>query len=339
MAHRRGVAVVTGASAGVGRETARRLADEGWDVGLIARGDAGLDGAAHDVRAAGRSALPVVADTSREKAVERAADRVTEELGPIDVWVNNAMVTLLSPVVDAEADEYRRVTEVCYLGYVHGTRAALRRMRPRDRGVIVQVGSALAFRGIPLQSAYCAAKHAVRGFTGALRAELAHERSGVRVTEVHLPAVNTPQFGWMRTRTRGRPRPVAPVFDPAVAARAIAHAVRHPRHRGYLVGASTVGTVAASRLAPHLVDLRLGRTGFAAQQRRTPVRPDRGDNLFSPLDTGGPEADRGARGPVDAEARSRSLQAWADRHRGALASAVLLGAAATAAAVAVRRRL
>ncbi|WP_026128537.1 SDR family oxidoreductase [Nocardiopsis halophila] len=337
MARRRGVAVVTGASAGVGRGTARRLASEGWDVGLIARGDAGLDGAAAEVRSVGRRAAVAVADVADEQAVEQAADLVTEELGPIDLWVNNAMASLLSPVMDAGADEFRRVTEVGYLGFVHGTRAALRRMIPRDRGVVVQVGSALAFRGIPLQAAYCAAKHAVRGFTDSVRAELAHDGSKVRVTEVHLPAVNTPQFGWVRAHIQGRPRPVAPVFDPAVAARAVAHAARHPRPRGFLVGSSTVGTVAASRLAPHLLDRRLGRTAYAAQERRRRVLPDRDDNLFSPLDTGGPEADRGARGMFGREARRFSPQAVVDRHRTATASALLLAAGAAALAVRWRR--
>jgi len=212
------VAVVTGASAGVGRATVRRFAREGWSVGLLARGRDGLEGARREVEEAGGRAVVVPVDVADAEAVEAAAEEVEATLGPIDVWVNDAMVTVFSPVHEITADDFRRVTEVNYLGAVHGTLAALRRMRPRDRGTIVQVGSALAYRAIPLQSAYCATKFALRGFTDSLRTELLHEGSRVHVTSVHLPALNTPQFGWSKTAMTRQPQPVPPIFQPEVAA-------------------------------------------------------------------------------------------------------------------------
>ena len=223
------VVVVTGASAGVGRAIAREFARHGAKVGLLARSQDGLDGAARDVERLGGRALAVVTDVSDDQQVEEAADRIERALGPIDIWVNNAMVSVLSPALEMTAEEFRRVTEVTYLGYVHGTLSALRRMVPRDRGVVVQIGSALAYRAIPLQSAYCAAKHAVQGFTESLRSELIHDRSHVRLTTVQLPAVNTPQFSWIRTRMPNHPQPVPPIFQPEVIARAVYWTAHHRR--------------------------------------------------------------------------------------------------------------
>lgn len=223
------VVVVTGASAGVGRAIVREFARHGAHVGLLARGRDGLDGARREAEAAGGKALVVPTEVTDAEAVEAAAQTVEESLGPIDVWVNNAMASVFSPVKETKAEEYRRVTEVTYLGYVHGTLAALARMLERDRGTIVQVGSALAYRGIPLQSAYCASKHAVQGFTDSLRTELIHEGSGVRVTEVHLPALNTPQFGWVRSRLPNKAQPVPPIYRPEVAAEAVYWAAHHDR--------------------------------------------------------------------------------------------------------------
>jgi NAD(P)-dependent dehydrogenase (short-subunit alcohol dehydrogenase family) len=319
------VVVLTGASAGVGRATVRAFAERGSAVGLLARGTGGLEASAKEVHAAGSAGLPVVVDVADPEGVEAAAARVEEELGPIDVWVNNAMASVFSPIEETAAEEIRRVTEVTYLGVVHGTQAALRRMRPRDRGVIVQVGSALAFRGIPLQSAYCAAKHAVSGFTDSLRAELLHEGSAVRVTEVHLPALNTPQFGWVRSRLPKRAQPVPPIYQPEIAAEAIVWAATHDRRHLY-VGGRTLATIWTSRLFPRLVDRYLGRTGYDAQQ--TDVREDaqRPDNLVHPV-----EGDRGAHGDFDARARRRSSQLWITTHRAEL-GAVALAVAALAAA-------
>src|SRR3954471_24111072 len=260
------VVVITGASAGVGRATARAFGREGARVALIARGRAGLEAAAEEVRAAGGEALVVPCDVADAAAVDAAAARVEEAFGPIDVWVNVAMAAVLAEVAETSAEEFRRVTEVTYLGSVHGTQAALARMLPRDRGKIVQVGSALAYRGIPLQATYCGAKHAIQGFCESLRTELLHRGSGVSLTVVHLPGLNTTQFGWVRARTRGRPRPVAPVYDPAIAARAIAAAAEHPR-REWQVGGSTVAVILGEKLVPWLADRYLARTNVEAQQQ------------------------------------------------------------------------
>jgi short-subunit dehydrogenase len=296
--------VVTGASAGVGRATATAFGARGDRVALLARGEAGLQAAARDVEQAGGTALTVVVDVADADAVEAAAERVEAELGPIDVWVNNAMSAVLKFVHETPAEEYRRVTEVTYLGVVHGTLAALRRMRPRDRGVIVQVGSALAYRAIPLQSSYCAAKYAIRGFTDSLRTELLHERSNVRVTMVQLPGLNTPQFTWVRTTLRRHPQPVPPIFQPEVAADAIVHAAERPR-RELWVGLNTAVIIAANHVAPRIADWYLARTNVDAQQSEAPIDPHRPDYLEHPLDD---RADRGAHGPFDDEAKDRSLQ-------------------------------
>jgi NAD(P)-dependent dehydrogenase (short-subunit alcohol dehydrogenase family) len=327
------VVVVTGASAGVGRATVRAFAAEGASVGLIARGRDGLEAARRDVEAAGGRALVLPLDVADAQAVEDAAGRVEAELGPIDIWVNNAMVTVFSPIKEMTAEEYRRVTEVTYLGYVHGTLAALRRMLPRDRGTIVQVGSALAYRAIPLQSAYCAAKHAVNGFTESLRTELLHDGSNVHVTAVHLPAVNTPQFSWNKTRLPRKPQPVPPIFQPEFVAEGIVWAAHH-RRRELWIGWPAVQAILADKIAPGLADRYLAKTGYEGQQYDGAVEPDRPVNLWQPV-----PGDHGAHGDFDSCARASSSQLWLTTHRGALglAAAGILSAVA-AAGVLLKRR-
>ncbi|MBB3041834.1 SDR family oxidoreductase [Nocardioides soli] len=311
--------VVTGASAGVGRAVARAFASRGDDVALLARGRTGLEAAAAEARATGVRALPLEVDVADAAAVEAAGDRVEAELGRIDVWVNVAFTSVFARFVDIDPEEFQRVTEVSYLGYVHGTRTALRRMLPRDRGTIVQVGSTLAYRGIPLQSAYCGAKHAIQGFHEALRTELLHERSNVRVTMVQLPAVNTPQFGWVLSRLPREPRPVPPIYQPEVAARAVVYAADHPGRREYWVGETTAATLLANAVAPGLLDRYLARTGFDSQQTDQPRDPDRPENLWRPAD--GPEGtDHGAHGSFDARSHRVSPQVWASQHHGLLAA-------------------
>jgi NAD(P)-dependent dehydrogenase (short-subunit alcohol dehydrogenase family) len=329
------VVAITGASGGVGRACARSVAARGYRVALLARGEEGLRGAADDVAAAGSVALPLSVDTSDDVAVDEAAGRVEDELGPVDVWVNDAFTSVFAPFTEIGADEFRRVTEVAYLGFVNGTRAALRRMRSRNRGVIVQVGSALAYRGVPLQSAYCGAKHAIQGFTESLRCELLHEKSGVRVTMVQLPALNTPQFDWVLNRLPRRPQPVPPIYQPEIAADAVLYAAEHPRRREYWVGGSTVATLLANAVAPGLLDRYLARTGFGSQQTGEPRGEDQSANLWQPADRAGAE-DFGAHGDFDERAVTRSPQAWASRHHGLLGA---LGAGAAAGLVwLVRRR-
>jgi short-subunit dehydrogenase len=322
------VVVVTGASAGVGRATVRAFASRGTSIGLLARGTEGLQGVAKDVEAQGSQALPISVDVADSAAVDEAAARIEEDLGPIDVWVNNAMTSVFSPISDTPPEEIRRVTDVVYLGVVHGTISALRRMRPRDEGVIVQVGSALAYRGIPLQAAYSGAKHAITGFTDSLRTELLHERSGVRITEVHLPAMNTPQFGWVRSRLPRKARPVPPIYQPEIAADAIVWAATHRRRHLY-VGFPTVATVWASRFFPSLVDRYLGRNGYDAQQTDELEDPGRPNNLERPV-----EGDRGPHGAFDAMARSRSAHLWVTTHRPILSAAAM----GTAVALLANRR-
>jgi NAD(P)-dependent dehydrogenase (short-subunit alcohol dehydrogenase family) len=286
------VAVVTGGSAGVGRATVRRLADAGYDVGVLARGHAGLTAAAEDVEARGRRALAIATDVADADAVEQAADRIEAELGPIDVWINVAMTTIFAPLSEIGAAEFERATDVTYLGQVHGTMAALRRMRPRDRGVIVSVGSALAFRSIALQSPYCGAKFACRGFHGAVRAELRHEHSRVRVAQVHLPAVDTPQFGWCRNRLDHQPMPVPPIYPPELCARVIVAVAQRPR-RQRIVGWWNRGLIQFDKIAPGLLDHFAARATWEGQQTDEPADPDRDGNLFDPLDS---VDDRGASG-------------------------------------------
>jgi len=303
------VVVVTGASAGVGRAIAREFGSHGASVVLLARGSDGLDGARDDVERAGGRALIVTTDMSDDRQVERAADQAEQVFGPIDVWINNAMVSVLSPALKMTPEEYRRVTDVTYLGYVYGTLAALRRMVPRDRGVVVQIGSALAYRAIPLQSAYCAAKHAVEGFTESLRSELIHDGSRVCLTTVHLPAVNTPQFSWIRTRMPRHPQPVPPIYQPEVVARAVYWAAHHPR-RQFAVGYPTVQAIIGDKFIPGLLDHYLARVGYEAQQTDVPVDPGRPDNLYEPL-----PGDYGARGRFSEQACGYSAQVWANKYR------------------------
>ena len=325
----RPVVVITGASAGVGRATARAFARKGAHVALLARGEERLEAACREVEGAGVRGLAVPVDVADAGAVEAAAGRVEEELGPIDVWVNNAMTSVFSPVKELEAGEVRRVAEVNYLGSVNGILAALHRMQPRDRGTIVQVGSALSYRAIPLQAAYCGSKFAIRGFVDSLRCELRHDKSGVRITSVHLPALNTPQFGWVRSRLPFHPQPVPPIYQPEVAARAIVWAADHAR-REYWVGYPTAMTIVANALVPGLLDRYLARTNFEAQQTDIPVDADRPDNLEAPV--GGAQA---AHGIFDAKAKDRSVQSRLSMHRRLVAGAASGAALLT---VAARRR-
>jgi NAD(P)-dependent dehydrogenase (short-subunit alcohol dehydrogenase family) len=327
------VVVVTGASAGLGRAIARAFGRLGAAVGLLARGEDRLALAEREIRDAGGRALAIPTDVADAEAVSAAAESVERELGPIDVWVNNAMVSVFSPVKQMTAQEYRRVTEVTYLGYVHGTLAALRCMHPRDRGTIVQVSSALAFRAIPLQSAYCAAKHAIKGFTESLRTELLHDGSGVQVTMVHMPALNTPQFDWVRSRLPHRPQPVPPIYQPELGAQAVIHAALHPGRRDLKVGASTVRAIWGNRFAPGWLDAYLAKTGYDSQQTDEPEPPGRPDNLWTAL-----PGDPGAHGPFDARAHSHSLQLRLEEHRGLVGLVVGAAAAGVAASVLAWRR-
>jgi NAD(P)-dependent dehydrogenase (short-subunit alcohol dehydrogenase family) len=330
------VVVVTGASAGVGRAVARKFAARGDRVALLARGERGLDAAPRDIEGAGGVALPIALDVADYQAVQQAAQQVQQALGPIDVWVNNAMTSVFARFEDMSPEEFQRVNDVTYMGYVHGTKAALRCMRDRDRGVIVQVGSALAYRGIPLQSAYCGAKHAIQGFTESLRCELLHDRSDIHVTMVQLPAVNTPQFDWVLSRLPRRSQPVPPIYQPELAAEAIVFAADHPQRREYWVGTSTVATLIADKLAPGLLDHYLARKGFASQQTEQPRDPGMATDLWEPVDDAEGE-DFGEHGRFDRQSRGRSLQLWASQHHGTLGAAAV-GAAAALWAVMTQRR-
>lgn len=319
------VVVITGASAGVGRATVREFAKHGAHIGLLARGEAGLEGARHDVEAAGGKALVVPTDVSDAEAVEAAASKVEDAFGPIDIWVNDAMTTVFSPVKEMTAKEYKRVTEVTYLGYVNGTLAALHRMLPRDHGTIVQVGSALAYRSIPLQSSYCACKHAILGFTMSLRTELLHDHSHVQVTMVQMPAFNTPQFTWCKTRLPHKPQPVPPIYQPEVGAEAIYYAAHHAGRREFFVAWSAVLAIQGNKLLPGLADRYLARTGYKGQQYDGPVNPDRPIDLWHPVDQ---DQDHGANGVFDDRARNSAPEFWIDKHRGmvGLALAGIAGA-------------
>jgi NAD(P)-dependent dehydrogenase (short-subunit alcohol dehydrogenase family) len=322
------VVIVTGASAGVGRAIVRRFARDGARIGLIARGVERLEAAAREVEEAGGEALVLPADVADHGAVEDAARRTEERFGPLDIWINNAMTSVFAEVETVSSEEFRRVMDVNYLGYVNGTLSALRRMLPRNRGRIIQVGSALAFRGIPLQAAYCASKHAIEGFNDSLRAELIHKDSDVRVQSVHLPAMNTPQFEWVLSRLPKKAQPVPPIFQPEIAADAVHWMTRSDRFTLY-VGFPTVKTVFGQRVAPRLLDHYLARNGYDGQQTDEP-REDGAANLWEPV-----PGDFAARGRFDDRARQRSVQFWASRNRRWLAFA---GGAALAAAgvVAVR---
>ena len=324
---------ITGASAGIGRATARLFGQRGDRVALIARGRAGLEGAVRDVERAGGTALAISADVADFAQVDRAAKDIEATFGPIDVWVNVAFASVFAPFAEITAEEFRRVTEVTYLGFVHGTMAALARMRPRDRGAIVQVGSALGARSIPLQAAYCGGKHAINGFTESLRCELLHDKANVHVTVVQMPAVNTPQFSWVRSKLPRHPQPVAPIYQPEVAARAVAYAADHPRRKQYFVGASTAATILANRVAPALLDRYLARTGFDSQQtgEREPRQPG---NLWEPVDRSGGD-DHGAHGEFDDRSHRRSAQLFLSHHP---VAAMATGAATAAAGLALASR-
>jgi NAD(P)-dependent dehydrogenase (short-subunit alcohol dehydrogenase family) len=314
--HTSEVVVITGASAGVGRATARNFARHGARIALLARGTDGLEAAQREVQELGGTAMVIPVDVANPEQVEAAAARVEIDLGKIDIWINNAMASVFSPIKEMTPEEFRRVTEVTYLGYVYGTLAALKRMLPRDRGVVVQVGSALAYRGIPLQSAYCAAKHAVQGFCDSLRCELLHDNSGVRLTMVQLPALNTPQFGWVKSRLPRKAQPVPPIFQPEVAAEAIYFAAHNPR-REFYVGAPSVAVISINKLAPGLLDYILAHTGYDSQQYDGAEDPNRPNNLWQPV-----PGDHGAHGAFDARARNWSPQLWTSQHRTLLAMGV-----------------
>jgi NAD(P)-dependent dehydrogenase (short-subunit alcohol dehydrogenase family) len=301
--------VVTGASAGIGRASAELFGSRGARVALIARGEAGLRGAAEAVRRRGGTALVLPADVSDFDAVHQAASRAESELGPIDIWVNVAFTSVFAPFTQITPAEFRRVTEVSYLGYVYGTMAALSRMKPRDRGTIVQVGSALGYRAIPLQSAYCGAKHAINGFTESVRTELLHDRSHVHITVVQMPAVNTPQFSWVLSRLPRRPQPVPPIYQPEVAAEAVVFAAGHPGRKEYWAGGSTAATIFAQKFAAPVLDRYLSRSGYQSQQTDQGEPPGRPGNLWEPRDEV-PGTDRGAHGEFDARSRDRS---WHDQ--------------------------
>src|SRR6476619_1527269 len=325
------VVVITGASGGIGRASARMFAQQGDHVVLLARGSTGLEAAAREVRDLGGDALTISVATADHEALERAADRVEAELGAIDVWVNDAFTSVFARFVDISPEEFTRVTEVSYLGFVNGTRTALTRMLPRDRGVIVQVGSALAHRGIPLQSAYCGAKHAMWGFHESLLTELRHDHSNVRVTSVAMPGVNTPQFTWVLSKLPNQAQPVPPFYQPEVAARGVVYAAAHPERRAYWVGIATAGTIIANRVAGGLLDRYLACTGMSSQQTLEDREADQPANLWHPAD-GQDGHDYGAHGPFDDRAHAHSPQQWASQHRRALSLTVGIAAAAAAAA-------
>jgi short-subunit dehydrogenase len=311
------VVVITGASAGVGRAAVRKFARHGARIGLLARGTDGLKAARREAEELGCEVLVIPTDVADADQVESAAAQIGAEFGQIDIWINNAMTSVFSPIKQMTAAEFRRVTEVTYLGYVYGTLAALKRMLPRDRGVIVQVGSALTYRGIPLQAAYCAAKHAVQGFCDSLWCELLHDNSNVKVTMVQMPALNTPQFGWVKSRLPRKAQPVPPIFQPEIAAEAIYFAAHNPR-REFYIGLPTVKAIFADKIAPAMVDRYLARTGYDSQQYNGAEDPNRPDNLWQPV-----AGDYGAHGAFDARAHSWSPQLWMIEHRRLIALGVL----------------
>ena len=325
------VVVITGASGGVGRATAHEFAKHGARVVLLARDAAGLDAAAQEVKDLGGQALPIPTDVADAAQVEQAAQRAEQELGPIDIWVNDAMATVFAWFTETTAQEFARATQVTYLGAVYGTMAALKRMVPRDSGTVVQVGSALSYRSIPLQAAYCGSKFAIRGFTDSVRVELMAKHSKVWLTMVQLPGLNTPQFNWCRSKLPNHPMPVPPIFQPEVAARAIYYAAHHRRREVYC-GGSSVKAIVGTKLSPRAGDIYLARKGIDSQQMQDlPVSPDRPNNLFAPV-----PAEAATHGRFDSQAKQRSLQLWATTHRPLLAGAF---AAAAVAAGAVTRAL
>jgi NAD(P)-dependent dehydrogenase (short-subunit alcohol dehydrogenase family) len=317
--------VITGASAGIARATAALYGRRQANVALLARGQAGLAAAAADVRDGGGQALVLQADVADPDQVNDAAGQAEDAFGPIDVWINVAFTSVFAPFTQITPAEFKRVTEVSYLGYVYGTMAALDRMAPRDQGTIVQVGSALGARSIPLQSAYCGAKHAINGFTESVRCELLHEHSNVHITVVQMPAVNTPQFSWVRSRLPRQPQPVPPIYEPELAARGIAFAADHPERKQYWVGETTAVTIAAQKFAAPLLDRYLARTGYDSQQTSEPASPGRPDNLWKPVDEPA-GSDHGAHGAFDSRSHDHSPQLWASQHARQLwAGAAVLG--------------
>ena len=318
------VVVITGATAGVGRATARAFAKDGARIGLLARGIDGLEATKRDVEALGGEALIVPTDVADADQVEAAAASVEEAFGPIDIWVNNAMTSVFAEFTDVEPDEYKRVTDVCYHGQVNGSRSALKRMLPRDRGTIVLVGSALAYRGIPLQSAYCGAKHAVEGMFESIRTELLHNDSNVHITMVQMPALNTPQFNWVRSKLPKKAQPVPPIYQPEIAADAIVYAARHRRRQIY-VGAPSVKVIWGNKVMPGLADHYLAATGYKSQMREEEEERDRPDNLWEPV-----RGDHGAHGIFDEQSRTISPELWASKNRNWLVvGAAFAGALAT----------
>lgn len=319
--------VVTGGTAGVGRATVREFARNGANVAILARGEDRLQAAQKEVEAFGGKAIAISVDVSDAAAVEEAAERIERELGEIDIWVNNAFAGIFSRFLDVTPEEYERVTAVTYLGQVNGTRAALKRMMPRNRGSVVLVGSALAYRGIPLQSAYCGAKHAIQGLLDSVRVELIHDAPGVHICMVQLPGLNTPQFEWIRAKLKGKPRPIGAVFQPEVAARAIYFAA-HSDRKEIEVGYPTVQSIWGDKVASAWLDDYLAEVGFKGQQAPEPVNPDRKDNLFEPV-----PGDFAAHGRFDSEAREDSPELWASMHKKQIGLAALGAVAATAAGV------
>jgi NAD(P)-dependent dehydrogenase (short-subunit alcohol dehydrogenase family) len=330
--HKTEVVVVTGASAGLGRAIVRQFAENKAHIGLLARGRAGLEGAFKEVEEAGGRALAIPTDVADPDQVEAAAEAVEQAFGPIDIWVNNAMTTVLSPVREMTPADFQRVTAVTYLGSVYGVMAALKRMLPRDRGSIIQIGSALAYRSIPLQSAYCAAKHALEGFMASLRSELLHDGSKVRIAIVHMPALNTPQFKWMKNRLPEKPQPVPPIYQPELGAKAV-FCMAHNSRREMYVGGSTVKAIVGNKIAPGLLDHYLAQAAYEGQQSGTPADPNSPNNLWEPV-----EGDFGAHGDFDDCSRAHSIQLWANLHRNALAVAGAGIAGAVAATLASRKR-
>ena len=318
------VVVITGASAGLGRAIVRRFAQEGAHIGLVARGRDGLEGAKSDIEKLGGKAIIIEGDVADPETHEKAAKMVEDEFGEIDIWINNAMASVFSPVKEMKPEEYKRVTEVTYLGFVYGTLAALKRMLPRDRGVIVQVGSALAYRGIPLQSAYCASKHAIQGFMDSLRSELIHDKSNVRASMVQMPAMNTPQFSWVKSRLPNKPQPVPPIYQPEIGAEAV-YFVAHNDRREMYVGYPTVEAIVGNKIVPGYGDKYLAKGGYKSQQTDEPVDADRQNNLYEPV-----PGDHGAHGSFDDKSKDFSPQLWADKNRGKVALAGLGVAAGVA---------
>jgi short-subunit dehydrogenase len=312
------VVVVTGASGGVGRATARLLGQRGAKVVLLARGRDGLEGAKREVESFGGRALAVPTDVSQFEQMQAAADAAEREFGPIDLWINNAMVSMYSPFMKMLPEEFKHIVEVTFLGNVYGTQCALQRMIPRDRGVIIQVGSALAFRSIPLQSAYCASKHAIQGFTESIRSELIHQKSNVRVSVVNMPALNTTQFVWTKNKMPHKARPTGTIFQPEVAAEAILFAAEHNR-REIMVGYTTVEATLGEKVIPGLLDHYLAKAAWEGSMLPEPVDPNQPDNFWEPL-----SGDHGSHGPFDRKSRGFSVQFWATKNRGKLLGGLLI---------------